>query len=180
MRKILEKIIDIRLRWILEKTNYLSSQQNGFLKHRSTYNRLHDIQKDIKKTFEARQVLGLVALDIAKAYDTTWRPRIIEKLHKILCHGNMLNFIKHFLSDRTFQIKTDGHLSLTLKQENDVPQGSTISVTLFLIAINDVSESIKLPVNHTFFADDQTIWCRGRNINSIQPILQDTLSSLEK
>lgn len=67
MCKILEKIIDIRLRWILKKTNYFSPQQNGFLKHRSTYNSLHDIQKDIKKIFEDRQVLGLVALDIAKA-----------------------------------------------------------------------------------------------------------------
>jgi len=67
MCKILEKIIDSRLRWFLEKTRYLSPQQNGFRKHRSTYNSLHEIQKDITKSLESNQVLGLVALDIAKA-----------------------------------------------------------------------------------------------------------------
>lgn len=48
-----------------------------FFKHKSTYNSLHDIQEDTKKTFENKQVLGLVALDIAKTYDTTWHPNVI-------------------------------------------------------------------------------------------------------
>lgn len=111
MCKILEEIIDTRLRWFLEKINYLSPHQNGFRKNKSTYNNLHDLQNDIIKTFETKQVLGLVALDLAKAYDTTWSPRIIQKLHKILCEGNMLNFIKNFLLDTTFQVKVHSHLS---------------------------------------------------------------------
>jgi len=31
---------------------------------------LHDVQNDIIKTFKTKQVLGLVSLDIAKAFDT--------------------------------------------------------------------------------------------------------------
>jgi len=30
MSKLVEKIIDYRLRWFLEKINYLSEHQNGF------------------------------------------------------------------------------------------------------------------------------------------------------
>jgi len=71
MSKLLEKIIDLRLRWYLEKINFFSPKQNGFRKNRSTYNSLHGIQEDIVKTFETKQVLGLIALDIEKAYDTT-------------------------------------------------------------------------------------------------------------
>ncbi|KAF0710584.1 Uncharacterized protein FWK35_00031757 [Aphis craccivora] len=173
MCKLLEKIIDARLR-----TNYLTPQQNGFRKHRSTYNSLQDIQKNIKKTLYNKQVLGLVSLDIAKAYDTTWRPDILKKLQNILCNGNMLNFIKDFLSDRSFQVKINNFLSSTFNQQNDVPQGSTISVTLFLIAINDICENIKFPVQSTLFADDLNILCRGKNLNSIQPALQNTINSL--
>jgi len=47
MCKILEKIIDTRLRWFLEKSNYLSPHQHGFRQYRSTLNCLHDIQAEI-------------------------------------------------------------------------------------------------------------------------------------
>jgi len=137
MCKILEKFIDRRLRWFLEKTNYLSLHQNEFRKNKSTYNNLHDIQNYAIETFETKPVLGLVALDLAKTDDTTWRPRIIQKLRKMMCESNMLNFIKNFLLDRTFQVKVNGHLSQVFKQENGVPQGCTLSVSLFLVAIND-------------------------------------------
>lgn len=100
-----------------------------------TYNSLHDIHKDILESQETNQALRLHSLDIAKAYDTTWRPRIIKKLQKILCNRNLLFFVKHCLENRTFQVKINGHLSSTLKQENGVPQGSTILVTLFLVAL---------------------------------------------
>ncbi|CAI6359749.1 unnamed protein product [Macrosiphum euphorbiae] len=92
----------------------------------------------------------------------------------------MFNFLKDFLLDRSFQVKINNYLSPTFIQQNGVPQGSTISVTLFLIAINDICENIKFPVQSTLFADDLNILCRGKNPNSIQSALQDTLDSLLK
>jgi len=92
----------------------------------------------------------------------------------------MLNFIKNFLLDRTFQVKVNGHLSQIFKQENSVPQSFTLSVSLFLVAINDLCEEIKFPVKTTLFADDLNIWFCGKNIQNIQPVLQDSLSSLPK
>jgi len=131
-----------------------------------------------KITFKNKRVLGLVALDIAKAYDATWRPGILEKLSNILCNGRMFNFIKDFLLDRSFQVKINKYLSPTFIQQNGVPQGSTISVTLLLIAINDICENIKFPVHSTIFADDLNILCRGKNPYSIQSALQDTIDTL--
>jgi len=178
MCKLLEKIIDIRLRWFLEKINYLTPQQNSFRKNRNTYNSLQNIQDNIKKLFNKKQVPGLVALDIAKAYDTTWRHDIPEKLRNILCNGNMFNFLKDFLLGRSFQVNINNYLSPSFNQQNGVPQGSTISVTLFLIAINGICDNIKFPVQSTLFADDLNIFCRDRNLNSIQPAIQNTLNLL--
>jgi len=59
-----------------------------------------------------------------------------------------------------------------------VPQQSTISVILFLFAINDVLEVIKFSVKYSFVADDLTIWFREKNTNNIQPYLQDVILSL--
>lgn len=87
------------------KNNILDNQQNGFRRYRSTTNTLHDIQVEIQSTLKAKHMMGLIAFEIFKAYDTTWRPHILETLSNIICNGNLSNFIKNFLTDRIFQVK---------------------------------------------------------------------------
>jgi len=141
-------------------------------------NRLHDIQAEVYESFKKGHILSLVSLDIAKAYDTAWRPHILHKKHNVLCNGKMLKFIESFLTDRTFSVKVNGHISLQFQQENGVPQGSTLSVTLFLITINSITEAIKFPVKCTLFAADFNIFCSGKNPHSSQISLQETINSL--
>jgi len=124
--KLLEKIINNRLMWHLEKSNFFIAEQNGFRRHRSTTKNILNIKNEIQTTLKNNQSLGLISFDIAKAYDSAWRPRIIQKLNKIITKGNMLDFINNFLGTRTFQVKTSNVLSNTFTQENGVSQGSTI------------------------------------------------------
>lgn len=126
MCKLLEKVINVRLMWFIERISYLSSDQNGFRYQRGTNFSLVKIQSEIENATKNKQFLGMVSLDIEKAYDTAWRPHIISKLQKILCQGNMIKFIKNFLSNRTFQVKVNNVLSETFDQQNGVPQGSML------------------------------------------------------
>lgn len=91
--------------------------------------------------------------------------------------GNMLEFIKNFLRNRIFLVKTSNTLFETFNQENGVPQGSSRSVTLFLISINDIFEGISHPNIPLLYADDFTIICQSTNSNTIQQI---NLSSGQK
>jgi hypothetical protein len=61
--------------------------------------------------------------------------------------------MSNFLQTRTFQVKIGNTVSDTLTQENGIPQGSSISATLFLIAINDISKCIPNPIKYTLFAE---------------------------
>ena len=63
--------------------------------------------------------------------------------------------------------------------QNGVPQGSVLSVTLFLLAINNIVENIELPVKCCLFADDLTIYCCGRDINITHDIIQQSLLKLQ-
>jgi len=87
--------------------------------------------------------MGQIALDISKAYDTTWRPHILKQLTNIICNDNLFNFIKNFLTNRTLQVKANEKISKLYVQQNGVPQGSSLSVTLFLVAINNITQVIK-------------------------------------
>jgi len=92
--------------------------------------------------------MGLVNLDISKAYDSTWRHNILIKLNQILSKGNI---ITDFLKDRTFQVKANNQMSDDFSQENGLPQGSALSVTLFLLSINDITQCCSLPVKCNLF-----------------------------
>lgn len=178
MGKLLEKIINHRLTWYLEKINFLSAHQYGFRKYRSTHHCLAKIHSEIQCAFEGKQSVGMICLDISKAYDCTWRPHIVQKLNHILSPGNLINYINNFLKTRTFQVRIGNTLSDELIQVNGVPQGSVISVTLFLIAINNLVDNILPPVQSTLYADDFNIFCRSKQVSTIQRYLQEALNHL--
>lgn len=75
-------------------------------------------------------------------------------------------------------MKTNNHLPKKFTQENRVKQGSALSVTLFLIAIYDITKSCSLPVKFNLFADDFSYSCRSSNISSVQKHLQITTNNL--
>lgn len=66
------------------------------------------------------------------------------------------------------------------KNENGVPQGSVISVTLFLIAINNIFDNLLPPIKYTIFSDDCNIFCSGVNIRTTVELIQQALDELLK
>ncbi|XP_026819514.1 uncharacterized protein LOC113558217 [Rhopalosiphum maidis] len=64
--------------------------------------------------------------------------------------------------------------------ENGVPQGSALSVTLFLVAINKIDKQCNFPIKSNIFADDANFHCRSNNIKTVQYHLQETAKHLEK
>jgi hypothetical protein len=47
-----------------------------------------------------------------------------------------------------------------------------LSVTMFLITINDIFQKIPHPIKHNIFGDDCYIYCNGNNIDIILEILK--------
>ncbi|KAL4085281.1 hypothetical protein QTP88_027140 [Uroleucon formosanum] len=126
------------------------------------------------------QYLGMISLDLMKAYDTTWKPHILNSLKKVLSQNQLFNFISNFLKTRTFQVRINQTLSNTFLQANGVPQGSTILVTLFLIAINNITQNISPPVYSTLYADDFNIYCSSKRLGTVQTHLQQAINNLIK
>ncbi|XP_025190911.1 uncharacterized protein LOC112591338 [Melanaphis sacchari] len=122
----------------------------------------------------------MVSLDIEKAYDTVWVHRVLSTLHKWNFKGKILNFINNFLADRTFEVKFRHTLSSTFRTENGLPQGSSLSVTLFLIAINDISKYMKPPVKTILYADDCSLYLSGSNIKTTSSLMQKSIDSISR
>ncbi len=113
------------------------------------------------------QYCTIVSLDIEKACDMIWKHRIIKILIEIGCRGHILHFIHDFLNYRYIQVRVQNHLSELKELQNGVPQGSVISVSLFLIAINHMISTLPKPIKIRAFADDITLVCIGRTMSII-------------
>lgn len=178
--KLMEKIVNKRLKWFLETNNLISPHQHGFRQFHSTTDNIVTIEKNICDAFINKQHLIAVALDMEKAYDMLWRERILKILSKHQINGNMLKFANNFLKNRVIRVRVNGHLSDMFDIKNGVPQGAVISVTFFLLAIDDIINSIQAPVKFTMYADDVTLLLAGKNIETSQKLLQNTLNDLQK
>ena len=77
--------------------------------------------------------------------------------------GNMFCFVKNFLSDRYLKVRVESEFSSPYLQEEGVPQGSVLSVTLFAVAINGLMEHIPAGVQESLFVDDFAVYCSGSN-----------------
>lgn len=178
MCKVMEKMINKRLIWYLDKYNILSEDQSGFRRHRSTKDNLITLQTHISNALNKKQQTILATFDIEGAFDTIHRNVILEKLSHHNINGNIFFFIKNFLSLRSFKVSVNGILSSTFNQTDVLPQGSVLSPTLFNLVTNDLCSNFSAPIRCTMYADDLVLYCHGQSVSTTSSIIQSAVNSL--
>ena len=106
------------------------------------------------EAFIRNEHLAAIFFDPEKAYDTTWKYGIMKDLRGLGLKGRLPHFISGFLSDRKFKARIGSTLSDMKNQEEWVPQGSVLSVTLFSIKINNIKKCLTSGINGSLYVDD--------------------------
>lgn len=178
--KTLEKIINARLVHILETKKCISPYQSGFHRGRATIDNILDLDTRIRHAILRRNHLVSVFFDIEKAYDHTWRYGIFQDLYNLDFRGNLPIFIKKFLTLRQFQVRLGTVLSNLYTQEEGVPQGSVLSVTLFSIKINNILDQLPPTVKGNLYVDDLHISCQGKDMRYIECQMQTAIRRITR
>ena len=172
-------MVNNRLTWYLETNNILTELQSGFRKGCSTTDQLVRLESFVREAFVRGEHAVAVFFDLEKAYDTTWKHGILKDLENACLKGRLPNFVSNFLANRKFRVRAGSSMSDTYKQEMGVPQGSILSVTLFVLKINNIVKCLPAGVRGSLFVDDFLICYRSKNMNSIERVLQNCLSKIE-
>ncbi|GFV49983.1 probable RNA-directed DNA polymerase from transposon X-element [Trichonephila clavipes] len=155
--KTLERMVNARLVYQLEKNKCIPLFQSGFRKGRSTLDNIIQLESKIRNAFVRRNHLVSIFFDIEKAYDRTWRYGILRTLFNFGFRGNLPTFIKKFLNLRTFRVRLGGTLSAPFTQAEGVPQGSILSVTLFICHISSILSILSPSIQASLYVDDLQI-----------------------
>ena len=180
LSKILEKILNKRLMWFLEKNNLIDRHQCGFRQGRSTTDHLTRLTSDIQEALVNNKYHISIFLDLEKAYDSCWKQVIFNQLMKFNVKGHLAFYIQNFLENRSIKVKLGNHFSEKFHLDLGVPQGSSLSVTLFLIAINTILDYIPKSLQKSLFVDDCRISMTSENLGpETKTQLQTILRNLE-
>ena len=141
--KLAERMINARLYWWLETNQILNVHQAGFRKGQRTEDLLFRMTQQIIDGFHQKKSTVGIFVDLQQAYDRVWRNGLFMKMQESGIHGNLYRWIKDFLTDRLIQTKVQNAFSSKRVLEEGLPQGSSLSCTLFLIFLNDLPSVIK-------------------------------------
>jgi ribonuclease HI len=175
--KTVERMVNNRLCDYLDMNGILSNIQCGCRKNRSTIDHLVRLESSIRRAFAHNEHFISIFFDLQKAYDTTWKFGILKDLYDMGLRGRLPQYIREFLTNRFFKVQINNHCSPRYIQEEGVPQGCVLSVTLFAIKINQMSRHVPNdPRFHTsLYVDDFQLAYRHSDLNIIQKKLQECL-----
>ena len=177
--KTMDRMVNDRLVWFLEKNKLIAAVQSGFRKQRGTLDHLVRFETFIHEAFIQKEHVS-VFFDLESAYDTTWKYGIMNDLHDFGIRGRLAYFISAFLNERQFRVRVGDTLSNPHEQKMGVPQGSILSVTLFSVKINDIVKSVCPGVECFLYVDDFCICYRSKHMHTIERQLQQVLNNLSK
>ena len=136
----------------LSKNNIIIDEQHGFRQRFSCKTQLittiHDWAKSINVCCQTDGIL----LDFLKAFDSVPHQRLLLKLDYYGIRGNLLLWMKAFLSNCSQFVSINGTQSSPKPVLSGVSQGSILGPVLFLLYINDITNYIN--ANLRLFADD--------------------------
>ena len=158
--KVAERMVNNRLYWWSETSRLLDPSQAGFRAGCRTEDQLFRLSQRILDGFQRKEHTTAVFVDLKQAYDRVWRKGLLLKMRNAGINGNLYNWLKAFLSDRTIQTKVDDGLSSKAVLEEGLPQGSPLSCTLFLIFINDLPKALQ--IEKALYADDLAMWTTSK------------------
>ncbi len=116
-----------------------------------------------REALDNDQYVGVVMMDLSKAFDCLPHKLIVEKLARYHFGPNTCRLLHSYLENRTQKVKIGNFRSTGGILAKGVPQGSILGPKIFNIFINDLLVTLSKFCISGNYADDNTICCVDTN-----------------
>ena len=174
--KLFEKIIHLQTQNYLDKNNILYKYQSGFRTKHSTDTCLSLLNDKILTGIDNGLLTGMILIDLQKAFDTIDHEIFLSKLTFLGFSESTILWYKSYLTNRTFVVNIANEFSSPGDLSCGVPQGSILGPLIFLLYVNDMSNSVDCDL--LLYADDSCLVFTGHDVKSIEQNLNRNFNSL--
>ena len=122
--KLFKRVIEKHLRKHLEDNGFFTKYQSGFGKFKST--------KTIFFVFNRGKHVIAAFLDVEKAFNNVWHNGLRYKIYQLDLSTKLCRWRSDFLVGRVIHFKYGSFLSPKIYPKAGIPQGSNLSLLLFL------------------------------------------------
>ena len=175
-------MISNRLYTMAENNNWFVNQQAGFRRGLCCEDQIIRLVQKVSDGFQQKPPLRTVIalLDYSKAYDRTWRERLLAKMIKMAVPTTITRWVAAYLHTRSAEVIINGTLSSRVCMKQGLPQGSVLSPLLFIIFINDIIRGLPEDVIASLFADDAAVYAMDVKPVEAERKLQKAITVIEK
>ena len=149
----------------------------GFRRNHSTSHALMDLLDKIISAID-KDSFGLgIFMDLSKAFDIVDHEILLYKLKHYGIRGMALKWFTSYLNNRS-QYTFFANCSSNYSQiKHGVPQGSILGPLLFLLYINDITNSTQ-NLEFVLYADDTTLFYSQPDISNLKENIESELSKV--
>ena len=169
--KILEHIIYSSIFSHLQTHHILSEEQHGFQAGKSCETQLILTINDFANCLNNNEQIDAIFLDFSKAFDRVPHTRLRNKLSFYGIRGPLLQWIRHYLTNRTQKVIIDGISSNPSTVTSGVPQGTVLAPLLFLCFVNDIPQLVTSKIR--LYADDILLYNTIKSKEDCIPLQND-------
>ena len=155
--KVFEKVIHNQLSQYFVSNKLFYENQYGSRKQHSTELTALHLMDNIIQNMDMGKITISVFLDLSKAFDTLDHTILLEKLKFYGICGNEVKLFKNYLTNRQQYVQFDSTKSSFENILTGVPQGSILSLLLFVKYITDISSASTF-FKMLIYADDTTLY----------------------
>ena len=171
--KILEKIVYNQVHVYLKAADIINVNQSV---NQTT---LLKVTEDWLSSMDTGKLVGMVTIDLRKAFDTVDHSVLLDKLRSIGMGPLACEWFGDYLSGRFQYTEVNAVRSQPLNVRCGVPQGSNLGPLLFMIYINDLPNCLQHS-SVALYADDTCIYFSGERISQIETKLNTDLEYVSK